>query len=295
MDSATQSLHNLLRERVDQLVADHNYDEAIHAASAAVEKAQHSLTSDPDSIDAFVGALELRAELFRSLQRMDEARDDYKQAIDQLDNRDDRSLQMARLHATYGALQDEMGHPERAAELWKKALELFEAAEPPAPLDVILMANNIAYVTKADGNFDDAETYFLKALELSHQTLGSDHEETATVSNNLGALYLSSGYFEQAREMHMMALEARRKSLGDAHPDTAQSHNNLALALLETGDRSWARRHFEKAMAIYEDLGRAYLPDLEAVSSNYCAFLREEGEESSAERVESLVRDIATR
>ncbi len=293
METPTHSLLQILSERVERLLAEKNYDEAVHAASAAVEKAQQLLSSDPATVDDFVGALELRAELYRSLRRMEEAQEDYKQAIDQLDNRDDRVLQMARLHATYGALHDEMGRPQRAADLWRKSLELFERAEPPAPLDVILMANNLAYVMKKEGNFDDAETYFLKALELCHKALGPDHEETATVSNNLGALYLSSGYYEQAREMHMMALEARRKALGDRHPDTAQSHNNLALALLQTGDRSWARRHFEKAMAIYEDLGRAYLPDLEAVSENYCQFLREEGEESSANRVETLVRDIA--
>ncbi|MBB5350384.1 tetratricopeptide (TPR) repeat protein [Haloferula luteola] len=293
MDSATQNLLQLLRERVQTLLAQKNYDEAVHAASAAVEKAQQTLSGDPDSVDAFVGALEVRAELFRSLQRFQEAKEDYKQAIDQLDSREDRLHQMARLHATYGALHDELGQPERAAELWTTSLDIFEKADPPAPLDVILMANNLAFLMKSQGNLDDAETYFLKALEISHKTLGSDHEETATVSNNLGALYLSSGYYEQAREMHMMALESRRKTLGDHHSDTAQSHNNLALALLETGDRSWARRHFEKSMSIYEDLGRAHLADLEAVSANYCQFLREEGEEGSAARVENLVREIA--
>lgn len=293
MDSPTYNLMQILRDRVDSLVADQNYDEAVHAASAAVEKAQSSLTSDFDSVDAFAGALEVRAELYRSLRRMEEAKDDYKQAIDQLENRADRILQMARLHATFGALHDEMGNTERAAELWKKSLELFETADPPATLDVIVMANNIAYLMKSAGETDEAETYFLKALELSHQVHGPDHEETATVSNNLGALYLSSGYFEQAREMHMMALEARRKALGDSHPDTAQSHNNLALALLETGDRSWARRHFEKAMSIFESLGKGYLEDLEAVSNNYCQFLREEGEEGSAVRIENLVKGIA--
>jgi hypothetical protein len=90
--------------------------------------------------------------------------------------------------------------------------------------------------------------------------------------------------------MHMMALEARRKNFGDDHPDTAQSHNNLALALLETGDRAWARRHFEKSLHAFEVLGGEFLQDLEAVSSNYCDFLRSEGENTLADRVEGQVR-----
>jgi hypothetical protein len=90
--------------------------------------------------------------------------------------------------------------------------------------------------------------------------------------------------------MHMMALEARRKNFGEDHPDTAQSHNNLALALLNTGDRAWARRHFEKALHAFEVLGGEFQSDLEAVSSNYCEFLRTEGETVLADRIEAQVQ-----
>lgn len=290
MDSPTAKLIQILRDRVDRLVSEGNYDEAIHAATAAVEKAQQALSPDLESIEEFVATLELRGELYRSLGRYEEAREDYKQALEQLENRPDRMLQVARICAAQGAVHDELGNPERAAELWQEALQLFEEHQPPALLDVALMANNLAYLKKAAGDIDAAESYFLRALEVFHQELGADHEETATVSNNLGALYQSAGYHEQAREMHMMALEARRNHFGDDHPDTAQSHNNLALALLETGDRSWARRHFEKSLHAFETLGSEFQADLEAVSSNYCDFLRSEGENTLADRLEDQVR-----
>ena len=139
---------------------------------------------------------------------------------------------------------------------------------------------------------DAAETHFLRSLEILHSQLGANHEETAAVSNNLGALYHSAKYFEQAREMHMMALEARRELFGEQHPDTAQSHNNLALALLETGDRAWAKRHFEKALEGFEALGPGFSPDLEAVASNYCGFLREDGENSLADIIAARVQQV---
>lgn len=286
MDSSTSTLIGILRERVDRLVAEHNHDEAVHAANAAVERAQHELSSDLDSIDHFVDALEIRADLLRSLGRYEAASDDYLEAIDQLEQRPDRQLQVARMQAGLGAVHDALGDTGQAAEHWKKSVELFETADPPAILDAAAMANNVAYLRKADGDVDSAETYFLKALEIFHDTLGPRHEETAAVSNNLGALYQSAGYHEQAREMHMMALEARREQFGDEHPDTAQSHNNLALAMAETGDRPWARRHFEKAMKGFEALGNAYREDFEAVVSNYCHFLREEGETALADMLE---------
>lgn len=154
------------------------------------------------------------------------------------------------------------------------------------------MANNLGFIAKANGDLDTAESHFLRALEIVHSQLGQEHEQTATVSSNLGALYQAAGYYEQSREMHMIALETRRSILGEEHPDTAQSHNNLALALLNTGDRSWARRHFEKALTGFEALGPEYSADLEAVASNYCDFLREEGENSQADLIAGRVRDL---
>lgn len=293
MDSSTNTVLQILRQRVDSLVEEGDYDEAVHAASAVVDKAQETLSTDLDSIDEFASALELRGDLYRSLSRYDEARDDYKQALDQLENRTDRQIQIGRLNASFGACHDALGNSERATELWEEAMRVFEECDPPQMLDVGAMANNLAYLRKSDGDVEGAETYFLKSLEIYHRYLGPEDEATATICNNLGALYLASGHEEQAREMHMMALEARRSSLGDAHPDTAQSHNNLALALLATGDRSWARRHFEKSALIFESLGPDYDNDLEAVMSNYTNFLREEGEDALADRLQAQLIEMA--
>jgi len=292
MDSSTANLISILRERVNDLREAGNLDEALHAATAAVEKCQQVLEPDFDSIDAFASALEIRAEIYRELGRYEEARDDYRQAIDQLENRPDRPDQMGRLHTALGAAYDALGNPDRAAVLWSQAIGYFERHDPPLLLDVAALSNNIGFLKKASGDHDAAESHFLRALEILHSQYGAEHEETAAVSNNLGALYQAAGYQEQAREMHMMALEARRKLLGEEHPETAQSHNNLALALQETGDRSWARRHFEKALAGFEALGPDYSADLEAVAENYCSFLRTEGEVTLADLIAGRVQAV---
>jgi tetratricopeptide (TPR) repeat protein len=292
MDSPTATLIGILQDRVETLRASGNLSEALHAATAAVEKAQQTLGPNLDSIDAFASTLELRGDIYRELGNHELARDDYRQAIDQLQNRPDRYGQVGRIHAGLGAAYDGLGLEERAISHWQKAIEFFEQNEPPLLLDIAAMANNLGFIAKANGDLDTAESQFLRALEIVHSQLGQEHEQTATVSSNLGALYQAAGYFEQSREMHMIALETRRSLLGEEHPDTAQSHNNLALALLNTGDRSWARRHFEKALTGFEALGPEYSSDLEAVASNYCNFLREEGENSQAELIAGRVRDL---
>lgn len=292
MDSSTATFIGILQDRVESLRAAGNLKEALHASNAAVEKAQQTLSPNLDSIDAFATTLEIRGDIHRELGNLELARDDYRQAIDQLQERPDRFDQVGRLHAALGAAYDGLGIEEKAAIHWERAIEYFEKNDPPLLLDVAAMANNLGFISKANGDLDGAETHFLRALEILHSQLGQQDEQTATVSSNLGALYQTSGFYEQSREMHMMALETRRNLLGEEHPDTAQSHNNLALALLNTGDRSWARRHFEKALAGYESLGAEYAADLEAVASNYCDFLRAEGEENLADVIAGRVREV---
>ena len=292
MDSPTATLIGILQDRVESLRAAGNLGEALHAASAAVEKSQQSLGPNLDSIDAFASALEIRGDVHRELGNFELAREDYRQAIDQLQDRPDRFAQVGRLHAALGAAYDGLDMEERAVSHWHRAIEFFEKHEPPLLLDIAAMANNLGFIAKASGDLDTAESHFLRALEIVHSQLGQEHEQTATVSSNLGALYQAAGFHEQSREMHLIAVETRRNLLGEEHPDTAQSHNNLALALLNTGDRAWARRHFEKSLAGYEALGPEYAADLEAVASNYCDFLRDEGEAQLAEVIAGRVREV---
>lgn len=292
MDSPTATLIGILKDRVESLRAAGDLDEALHAANAAVEKAQQKLGPNLDSIDAFASTLEVRGDLYRELGNYEAAQEDYRQAIDQLQERPDQFGMIGRLHAGHGAAYDAMGESGKAAEHWQTAIQYFEQHEPPLLLDIAAMANNLGFLYKAAGDLDAAETHFLRALEILHSQLGQMHEQTATVSSNLGALYQAAGFHEQSREMHMIALDTRRALLGEEHPDTAQSHNNLALALLHTGDRSWARRHFEKALEDFEALGPEYAQDLEAVAANYCEFLREEGESQLAEVIAGRVNEV---
>jgi len=291
MDSPTATLIGILKDRVETLRAEGNLNEALHAASAVVEKSQQALTPNLDSIDAFASSLEIRGDIHRELANFELAREDYRQALDQLENRPDRFDQIGRIHAALGAAYDGLNREQDAVIHWTTALEFFEKHEPPLIFDIAAMANNLGFIAKANGDLEAAESHFLRALEIVHQHLGQTHEQTATVSSNLGALYQTAGFYEQAREIHMIALETRRNLLGEEHPDTAQSHNNLALAMLHTGDRSWARRHFEKALTAYEALGPEFADDLEAVASNYCDFLRDEGETQLADIIARRVKE----
>ncbi len=290
MDKPTANFIQIMRERVFTLRELGDLGEALHAAHALVDKCQQMLSSDLDTIDAFVAGLEVRAGIYMDRNAFDEALEDAKHAIDQLDGRKDRLDQLGRLYALMGAAYDGLGRYDRVITSWEKAVDCFERHDPPMMMDIAAITNNLGFTAKSAGNLDAAEDHFLKSLEIMHSVVGPKHSETASVSNNLGAVYLAAGYLEQAREMHMMALEARRELFGDQHPDTAQSHNNLALAMLETGDRDRARKHFEVALESFESLGKEYADDLDAVASNFCDFLRDQNDEKLADIIDARVK-----
>ncbi len=282
----------MLRDRVGELCKVGNFDEARHAANAAVERAEVELCADRDSILAFASALEVRADFLRVLQEWELARDDYKQAIDQLEAWHEYCVPLGRLHAGLGAVHDALGNTARAIELWQMAIRHFEKATPPALLEMAAVSNNLAFLKKSTGDLDGAENAFLKALEIMHKKRGTYHEETASVCNNLGALYLQSGFYEQAREMHHMALDARKKCLGDAHVDTAQSYNNLALALIQMGDKKAAVAHFENAISGLTHCGASCVDVLQDVGDNYISYLMAEGEQPVADLVKTRIAEI---
>ncbi len=289
MDSATAHLIEIMTERVKSLREAGNLVEAHHAATALVEKTEQELSSDTDRIDDFVRALEMRGSIYREGGKFEDAIDDYTQAIDLLENRRDKYGTVGRLHASIGACYDELDDSEKTADHWQQAIDSFQCSDPQLMVDVATMYNNLGFLHKAQEDFDAAENCFLRSLEILHEELGREHEQTASVLSNLGALYQRAGYNEQSREMHMVALEARQEALGEDHPDTAQSHNNLALALLDTGDREQAKEHFEKALKTFESLGKEFYYDLDAVATNYCEYLKEEGDNELAESIDTRV------
>lgn len=287
MESGTANLLSMLQERVKKLCEEGDWNEAINAAVASVERARAELSDDQESIEALAVSLEIHGDVLRQYGSLDDARLSYLESLELLGAVDGNyDEQRARISASVAVVYDSGGNEDEAIRFYQRGIELFERMDPPALLDVADLCNNLAYLYKNQGDYDSAEDLYLKALQICHDLLGPNDEETAAVCNNVGALYLVTGYSEQAREMQMMALEARKACMGDKHIETAQSHANLALSLCQTEDLDGAKKHFEEALSIYEiQLGEAQ-SDYVTVANNYAEFLRVSGDEKAAVQIE---------
>lgn len=287
MESGTIKLLNMLHERVRKLCDAGQWDEAMHAATAAVEKARAALKEDdPKSIEKLSASLEVKGDFLRKYGNLEEARKAYFEALELLAGNASYTESMARISASVAVVYESDGNTEEAITFYKRSIELFERMDPPAIIDVAGLCNNLAYIHKRCGDFETAESLYLKALEIYYDNLGADDEETAAICNNVGALYMAVGSYEQAREMFMMALEARRKVFGEKHLETAQSYANLAVALSHTDEHKWAKKNYENSLKIYEDMVKEAPMDYATVSANYVDFLREQGDDKAAVAME---------
>ncbi len=286
MESGTANLLKMLQDRVKKLCEEGKWDEAMHAATAAVDKARATLDDDARSVEELSASLEVKGDFLRQYGYLEDSRMAYLEALELLEGDDAYTEALARISASVAVVYDSDGNEDEAITFYKRSIDLFERMDPPSVLDVADLCNNLAYIYKSRGDFDTAENLYLKALKICHESLGPDDEETAAICNNVGALYLAAGDYQQAREMHMMALEARRNTFGEHHLETAQSHANLALALCETDEKEWAKKHFQNSLKIYEDKVREAPMDYATVSSNFAEYLRGMGDEKAATAVE---------
>ena len=80
---------------------------------------------------------------------------------------------------------------EKAQKLYLKALDKFEKAYTKDKKNADLL-NYLGYTLRKTGDFEKAEVYYLKGLELDAGHLG--------INEYLGELYVQTGRIEQAKE-----------------------------------------------------------------------------------------------
>ncbi len=292
MDSGTSNLINMLSQRVFELADAGKWDEAMRSADAAIEKARVSNTGNYEDVACLAASLEIKGDLYRQLNYLEEARTIYLEALELLDGTEVSPELLGRISASIGVIYDAVENDEEAIIFYEHAISMYENMNPPKLESVADICNNLGFIYRSLGNMDTAETLFLKGLEICTKSYGRNHEKTAILFNNLGALYLKSGLDAQAREMHTMALDARLTCLGDNHPDTAQSYSNLALCLAQNGEDRSARQHFERALAIYEKHLKTETHEYTAVAENYAEFLRETSDHKASMNVIKKVNKI---
>jgi len=95
--------------------------------------------------------------------------------------------------------------------------------------------------------FDSAEFYYTKALEIRRDLYPEDHPEVAHSLNHFASLYQDMEQYDQALPYAQKSLSIRKKIFGEEHPETLASWSNVARTYSRSGD-------YDRALATYDTI-----------------------------------------
>lgn len=130
-------------------------------------------------------------------------------------------------------------------------LENFPVGDPAfAPLQV-----DFAKLLVAEGELEQAEDYYNKALETINQIYGTDHLYTATVIGSLAELYTLQGRYELAESLIDKAQAIQERVYGPDHHLVAPAWITKAEIYRSKGDFTEAENLIKKALTVVNKTG----------------------------------------
>ncbi len=73
--------------------------------------------------------------------------------------------------------------------------------------DTLSSMNNLALLYYLRGRYEEAESLYLKCLDVRRVTLGEDHSATLSSMNCLAGLYESQGRYVEAEPLYVKCLD----------------------------------------------------------------------------------------
>ena len=206
------------------------------------------------------------------------AREILAKGAQQLDNLQDQPAVQARLQATIGLVETELGLYRDAQPLLEAALQTRRRVVGQDHPDTLASANALANLYWFQGKYREAEPLYRDIVERRTRVLGADHPDTLRANYDLASLYVMQKRWEEFDRLSRDTLARQRRVLGDNHPDTLNSLGNmessyfaqgryeealpLAVEVLESKRRDLGEDHpgtltaLHNLAAIYNALGR---------------------------------------
>jgi tetratricopeptide (TPR) repeat protein len=146
--------------------------------------------------------------------------------------------------------------------------------------------DRLAEALRQLGNFADAEFVLKLALEVKEELYGDKHSEVIGTLNNLVDALHAQEKLEEGVVVCRRLVDAYKSTFGETHPGVAMIASNLATVYHEKKHLA-AEEFFNQAIAIKtKTLGYKH-PEVAALNSRYASFLRENGRNDEAEKLQS--------
>ena len=163
------------------------------------------------------------------------AREILAKGAQQLDNLQDQPAVQARLQATIGLVETELGLYRDAQPLLEAALQTRRRVVGQDHPDTLASANALANLYWFQGKYREAEPLYRDIVERRTRVLGADHPDTLRANYDLASLYVMQKRWEEFDRLNRDTLARQRRVLGDNHPDTLNSLGNMESSYFAQG------------------------------------------------------------
>ncbi len=133
-----------------------------------------------------------------------------------------------------------------ARALVEEAIQLNQANP-----NYLTFAADIAFLAQ---EYDKAEVYQLKVLEIARSVMEIDDLQVALILDQLAAIDVKQGDYEKAESSLMEGLQLREKILGDSHLEVAMTLNKLASLASHQDQPDVAEARLKRALRIVRDV-----------------------------------------
>ena len=121
-------------------------------------------------------------------------------------------------------------------------------SSPQEYYDLGLSYQNFAVACGKNKEYDQALSYFLKAMKLWQEQLSADHPDLAALYSSLGHLYSEMGNPEEALHYNRKNICILEHLLPAKHPKLVQAYQRAGDACLALRDWSSAQMFYQKAL-----------------------------------------------
>ncbi|MBU0487443.1 MAG: CHAT domain-containing protein [Bacteroidetes bacterium] len=151
--------------------------------------------------------------------------------------------------------------------------------------------NNLAVLYKDQGNYNDAETYIVKAVETAKVSPGEKAPAYAIILNNQAIIYQATGRYKEAETILLKALSVASEELKEKSPSYIKMKVNLALLYQLLGRYDEAETIYLEAIEMKKKrLGTGH-PDYAVMLRNIASLYMLKGEtEKAGENLQQAVK-----
>lgn len=94
--------------------------------------------------------------------------------------------------------------------------------------------NNLAFVLRSQGNYEEVEQIHRQALALRERVLGKEYPDTLGSMNNLASVLSSQGKYEEAEQIHQQSIGIDGKGTGQGESINADKYEQSGISVKQS-------------------------------------------------------------